>query len=925
HLFLSVTMSVMALSPLSPEPPSPALTAAAPNLEQGGAPLARPAKRRMTAPAADDIVLLHLPQTEAWLRASGARVTRLTSSVAQDADNRHVDTHLLQLKDICEDISDHVEQIHALLETELSLKLLSYSVNIIVDIRTVQLLWHQLRVSVLVLKERLLRGLQDPNGNFTGRTDILQTRRLDALTEVDDCGRLTIRCSRDYFSLDCGITAYELSDYSPGEEPETGEDQDAPREPRDIPAADSEGNRESQGGRRAVPRPDSGDGPATNRNEAAKRSLSADVHDAAPSLPKRVALISDDEAADNRGVSELQIQARPSHSGPAGLVEPLVEDPLVEDLLMEDPFMEDPLAEGHLTGPPYRSKFWLELDSLCPENTSEDVRDPMVCFRLGRSSDVLATPQRERQARPEAGPDRERWYGSEDFLALPAQLHQSETLDVDDWDLTELNQDNWDSAESGDDDVPIGRDPLGRLSPASSGDTARSSDESIERGRPSESPSEEAAEGLPEPAAPPLDRCGSAALLRQLLEDAGQDKDPDVWSKMEKLVRQLDGFIGWLQGALESTGDWTPPEAHLDALKLYLDTHLVSPHARTHARLRDILRMVSGQWEQLRLQIRRQHAWMLRALRLIRARLLLPAEGGSRSSDLRHLEGLGGRALEWFEFYWADRTFCVSLTCSESPTVAWCSAGLNCGASAVLGVSAPFGFHLQESGHFLPLRYHMYKNSPCRLCAPRSPSLRSQDAAGPPGADVPERLRASVEELKAWLRRTELLIYDSCLRRPHRDARRQLASFKTLCSDVRARRRGVSRLLKLCRRLLRHDQDLQLLSINLERRWEAVLMQTLHWRNRLKRELGEPTVGAPRPGFPPSPLRITLPGRPPAPPCLRALLWSPSCRRAVSCSPPRSTSIAAPRWRAAWPFAGAEGRSARVRATPGSAAGREES
>lgn len=38
-------------------------------------------------------------------------------------------------QDICEDISDHVEQIHALLETELSLKLLSYSVNIIVDIR----------------------------------------------------------------------------------------------------------------------------------------------------------------------------------------------------------------------------------------------------------------------------------------------------------------------------------------------------------------------------------------------------------------------------------------------------------------------------------------------------------------------------------------------------------------------------------------------------------------------------------------------------------------------------------------------------------------------------------------------------------------------------------------------------------------------
>ncbi|KPP68840.1 hypothetical protein Z043_112447, partial [Scleropages formosus] len=129
--------------------------------------------------------------------------------------------------DICEDISDHVEQIHALLETEFSLKLLSYSVNIIVDIRSVQLLWHQLRVSVLVLKERLLQGLQDSNGNYTRQTNILQAfsqdhdeARLGTLTEVDDSGQLTIKCSQDYFSLDCGITAFELSDYSPGEEPE---------------------------------------------------------------------------------------------------------------------------------------------------------------------------------------------------------------------------------------------------------------------------------------------------------------------------------------------------------------------------------------------------------------------------------------------------------------------------------------------------------------------------------------------------------------------------------------------------------------------------------------------------------------------------------------------------------------------------------
>ena len=54
--------------------------------------------------------------------------------------------------------------------TPCQLKLLLF----LVVFRTVQLLWHQLRVSVLVLKERLLQGLQDSNGNYTRQTDILQ-------------------------------------------------------------------------------------------------------------------------------------------------------------------------------------------------------------------------------------------------------------------------------------------------------------------------------------------------------------------------------------------------------------------------------------------------------------------------------------------------------------------------------------------------------------------------------------------------------------------------------------------------------------------------------------------------------------------------------------------------------------------------------
>lgn len=42
-----------------------------------------------------------------------------------------------------------------------------------------------------------------------------------------------------------------------------------------------------------------------------------------------------------------------------------------------------------------------------------------------------------------------------------------------------------------------------------------------------------------------------------------------------------------------------------------------------------------------------------------------------------------------------------------------------------------------------------------------------------------------------------------------------------------------------------HREALQLLSINLERRWEAIVMQALQWQNRLKRELGEQQVGLP--------------------------------------------------------------------------------
>ncbi|XP_061675651.1 A-kinase anchor protein 6 isoform X4 [Syngnathoides biaculeatus] len=1002
-------MSAVTSSPLSPEAAWPALTAATPSSAEAGREKDAALRSRRRPPpvhaGADWQVLLHLPQTEAWLRASEARVAQLTRSAAQDGSGRHVDAHLLQLKEICEDISDHVEPIHALLETELSLKLLSYSVNILVDIRTVQLLWHQLRVSVLVLKERLLQGLRDPNGNFTRQTDILQafgrgdrtcrhqTRRLDALTEVDDCGQLTIRCTQDYFSLDCGITAFELSDYSPGDEPQTPEN----RSPGEADSEKASPELVTPDGSLSHTRPVRRESKATNQSEAAKRSLPGGDRNTEPSLPKRAAPVSG-EAKDAGGISETEL-------GDAGLARPLT----------------DPLTDL-----PDRSNFWLELDS---ESSARDIhkvadgcrvqrghtmtdgsssepspppppRDaPSQTDRVdicahgdGDSGSPVPSPARDRflLSEPEAGweesdprpppceipswvvqqeehkqdfqvssgasPDRVHWYGSEEFLALPARIHESEILainleslahavsaggedvphdalqDVDDWDLAELRQDNWDSPESGDDVPsppfgPIRRNLLAPISPASSSEIAPSLDESVESGRLSEPPSEEEEEEEEEeedgrflgPAAPPED----ASPARRLLDDVGRDRDrdPDVCHKMEVFVRQLDGFIVWLQGALESTRAWTPPpRGCLDALHDFLDTHLtfkldvdsrralkeailedgtallaVVPAHRSG--LRDILEMVSGQWEQLQLQIRRQHAWILRALRLVRTRLL-PHAGQSRSPDRPQAELPSGRHEarrpspevknppcacaangepdsppdfeRWDGPTDADgaatepRPRPFESSCSEvTKTSRDESTKRN---SAVLPES--FQRKVQRRAPKWPdmegtaaemrraqMAFAASRSSagdPPRLCFLRNKNLLSGPPP-PPASAVPERLRASVEELKAWLRHTELLIFNSCLRpRREDDARRQLDSFKSLCWDVRARRRRVSGVLQLCQKLLQRNQSepeaerrrdaLRLLTVNLERRWEAVVMQTLQWQKRLKKELGESQV-----------------------------------------------------------------------------------
>lgn len=196
--------------------------------------------------------------------------------------------------------------------------------------------------------------------------------RLDALTEVDDCGKLTIRCSQDYFSLDCGITAFELSDYSPSEETES---RDATQEVDRTPPANQEAgseesppscqsNQDLQDSRpeKSSPSEAANLSPRPGQNDSAKRPLqgvsrsSTEASPTEPSLPKKAALFWDGGSREKvwnvNQVSGLQHQAELSRSTPS------------------------------LMDPPDRTKFWLELDSVYPEHVSQSCESLQVCQHL---------------------------------------------------------------------------------------------------------------------------------------------------------------------------------------------------------------------------------------------------------------------------------------------------------------------------------------------------------------------------------------------------------------------------------------------------------------------------------------------------------------------------------------------------------------
>ncbi|XP_064341953.1 A-kinase anchor protein 6 isoform X2 [Camelus dromedarius] len=1132
---------------------------------------------------ADWKIVLHLPEIETWLRMTSERVRDLTYSVQQDSDSKHVDVHLVQLKDICEDISDHVEQIHALLETEFSLKLLSYSVNVIVDIHAVQLLWHQLRVSVLVLRERILQGLQDANGNYTRQTDILQAfseetkeGRLDALTEVDDSGQLTIKCSQNYLSLDCGITAFELSDYSPSEDllgglgdmtssqvkTKTFDSWSYSEMEKEFPelirsvglltvatdpipsnfseavneetsqvslSADDRGGHEENNASTGEEEPgltqglpSSGEAlpnavqpssetvkqesdypsqlgaknqqPLPYENATPKRSIRDcfnynEDSPTQPTLPKRGLFLKEETFKSNlKGTSgkKQMVDLKPemSRSTPS-LVDPLDRSKLCLALQSSYPNSSSAASQSyeclHKVGDGnlentikrhikeissslgrlnncHKEKLQLkkphkpaEEVSPCqtpkwepssgkqaentrssvvpngiPSGTSKAVAGPETdsastssvepCHqrswnaKLPVQSETSSSPPFTQSSESSVGSDDitspgsilsehkskksyssspshvtrngqvvEAWYGSDEYLALPSHLKQTEVLalklenltkllpqkprgetiqNIDDWELSEMNSDSEIYPTY---HVKKTHTRLGRVSPSSSSDIASSLGESVESGPLSDILSDEELymplSGMKKYIDEKSEKASSSekneshsttksALIQKLMQDIQhQDNYEAIWEKIEGFVNKLDEFIQWLNEAMETTENWTPPKAETDGLKLYLETHLsfklnVDSHcalkeaveeeghqlleliASHKAGLKDMLRMIASQWKELQKQIKRQHSWILRALDTIKAEILatdVSVEGeegtGSPKAEVQlcYLEAQRD-AVEQMSLKLYSEQYTSSSKRKEE--FADMSKVHSVGGNGLLDFDSEYQElwdwlidmeSLVMDSHDLMMseeqQQHLYKrysvemsirdlkktellskvealkkggvllpndllekvdsiNEKWELLGKTLGEKLQDTMAGPSGSGPrdllsPEsgslvgQLEVRIKELKGWLRDTELFIFNSCLRQEKEgtmNAEKQLQYFKSLCREIKQRRRGVASVLRLCQHLLddretcnlnADHQPMQLIIVNLERRWEAIVMQAVQWQTRLQKKMGK--------------------------------------------------------------------------------------
>ncbi|XP_048218203.1 A-kinase anchor protein 6 [Perognathus longimembris pacificus] len=1128
---------------------------------------------------ADWKIVLHLPEIETWLRMTSERVRDLTYSVQQDSDSKHVDVHLVQLKDICEDISDHVEQIHALLETEFSLKLLSYSVNVIVDIHAVQLLWHQLRVSVLVLRERILQGLQDANGNYTRQTDILQAfseeteeGRLDSLTEVDDSGQLTIKCSQNYLSLDCGITAFELSDYSPSEDllgslsdmtssqvktkpfdswSYSEMEKEFPELIRNVGlltvAADSipsncreaASEEASQVSLSAAHKGGGGENEDSGVKEQSGPSSSGDI------LTKALHHSSDNAEQDSS--SSLHLGAKNQQPLPCENTTPkrsirdcfnynedsptqptlpkrglFLKEETLKNLLkgsdgrqhMVDLKPELSRSTPSLVDAPDRSKLCLVLQSSYPSSPSaasqsyeclhkvgignienvvrshikeisaslgrlndchkekprlkelhktleevlacqtpkpgagsgkqdENMRCPLLLngkapsapkVTEGRETDSASTssaelcsqrhwdPQLPVQSETSSSPPftqssessvgsdntmspvplrkhesnngcssptpshgtknsqvAEAWYGSDEYLALPSHLKQTEVLalklenltkllpqkprgeiiqNIDDWELSEMNSDSeiYPSYH-----IKKKHTRLGRMSPSSSSDIASSLGESIESGPLSDILSDEELfmplAGMKKYMDEKSEKASSSekneshsaaksALIQKLMQDIQhQDNYEAIWKKIEGFVNKLDEFIQWLNEAMETTENWTPPKAETDGLKLYLETHLsfklnVDSHcalkegveeegqqllellASHKAGLKDMLKMIASQWKELQRQIKRQHSWILRALDTIKAKILATdvsvedEEGtGSPKAEVQlcYLEAQRD-AVEQMSLKLYSEQYTSSSKRKEE--FADMSKVHSVGSNGLLDFDSEYQElwdwlidmeSLVMDSHDLMMseeqQQHLYKRYSVEMSIRHlkktellskvealkkggvllpndllekvdsinekwellGKTLREKiqdtmaghggsgprDLLSPESGSLVRQLEVRIKELKGWLRDTELFIFNSCLRQEKEgtmNSEKQLQYFKSLCREIKQRRRGVASILRLCQHLLddrdtcnlnADHQPMQLIIVNLERRWEAIVMQAVQWQTRLQKKMGK--------------------------------------------------------------------------------------
>ncbi|NWU09979.1 AKAP6 protein, partial [Cephalopterus ornatus] len=1193
---MDVALSPMRTQELDPMPSdaSPMLINMTPTVEQGGEEDAMKdldSGQQYEKPpplhtGADWKIVLHLPEIETWLRLTSERVRDLTYSVQQDSDSKHVDVHLVQLKDICEDISDHVEQIHALLETEFSLKLLSYSVNVIVDIHTVQLLWHQLRVSVLVLRERILQGLQDANGNYTRQTDILQAfseetkeDRLDSLTEVDDSGQLTIKCSQNYLSLDCGITAFELSDYSPSEDllgalddmtssqgkaksfeswncsemdkefpglirsvgllavatdsiasqcnealkekethvplsAEDGEESKDEKAPHDLSLASPSANSSLSKGpcSENVILPTESKPVSTSKNpecslpqhtgekikhcetSTPKRSIRDcfnynEDSPTQPTLPKRGLFLKDDVFKDDMEAHDLKRQISPMVKNEMSRSTPSLLDPPDRSklcLALQSPYSNSPSAvsqscdclntisdrnldytinnhfkdsliilgkptfytckekskhkkshdapekvkAGRTPGntckaapstqdkkggcsslqngiTPHNSQSLEETETdssassdSCnqkdPNGQSQGKTEPFSSpthsqksassagSELFNSSPLLLTRKKNKSLSStphytqKTSKDSEVWYGSDEYLALPSHLRQTEVLalklenltkllpqkprretiqNIDDWELSEMNSDS----EMYPTYQTKKHKKRGRISPSSSSDIVSSLGDSIESGPLSDILSdedlcmpvscikkyiEEKSErtAVTQPTGNETLASNKSALIHQLMQDIQhQENYETIWEKIEGFVSKLDEFIHWLNEAMETTENWTPPKAETDSLKLYLETHLsfklnVDSHSAlkeavveegrqllelivSHkSGLKDMLQMIASQWKELQKQIKRQHSWILRALDIIKAEILatdVSAENeegtGSPKAEVQlcYLEAQRD-AVEQMSLKLYSEQYNSSSKRKEE--FADMSKVHTVGSNGLLDFDSEYQElwdwlidmeSIVMDSHDLMMseeqQQHLYKryNVEMSIRHPKKMELLSKvealkksgvllpndllekvdsinekwellgktlgekiqdtmvghsglgprDLLSPESGSLVRQLEVRIKELKGWLRDTELFIFNSCLRQENEgtmNAEKQLQYFKSLCCEIKQRRRGVASVLRLCQHLLDDQetcnlnadhQSMQLIIVNLERRWEAIVMQAVQWQTRLQKRL----------------------------------------------------------------------------------------